>query len=114
MLDEFARCVFDKFASSKAAISTFLLDEFARRANLSLRLSTLHDSVNAPLDTNYTLTLHVNGTCCTQSRGNECEYTTFQLRTYMQATLRIQAKFNETTFSSPCSSSEEREQLAVL
>jgi hypothetical protein len=49
MLDEFARRVFDKFAPGKAAISVFLLDEFARRANSSLKLGTLLDSVNAPL-----------------------------------------------------------------
>jgi hypothetical protein len=49
MLDEFAWGVFDKFASSKAAISAFLLVEFARRANSSLKLGTLLDSVNAPL-----------------------------------------------------------------
>jgi hypothetical protein len=48
MLDEFARRVFDKFAPSKAAISAFLLDEFALRANSSLKLGTLLDSVNAP------------------------------------------------------------------
>jgi hypothetical protein len=36
MLDEFALRVFDKLAPSKAAISAFLLVEFARRANLSL------------------------------------------------------------------------------
>jgi hypothetical protein len=49
MLDEFARRVFDKFAPSKTAISAFLLDEFARGANSSLKLGTLLDSVNAPL-----------------------------------------------------------------
>jgi hypothetical protein len=49
MLDEFARRIFDKFAPSKAAISAFLLDEFARRANSSLKLGSLLDSVNAPL-----------------------------------------------------------------
>jgi hypothetical protein len=49
MLDEFARRVFDKFALIKAAISAFLLDEFARRANSSLKIGTLLDSVNAPL-----------------------------------------------------------------
>jgi hypothetical protein len=48
MLDESARRVFDKFAPCKAAISAFLLDEFARQANLLLKLGTLLDSVNAP------------------------------------------------------------------
>jgi hypothetical protein len=48
MLDEFARRVFDKFAPSKVAISAFLLDKFGRRANSSLKLGTLLDSVNAP------------------------------------------------------------------
>jgi hypothetical protein len=48
MLDLFARRVFDKFAPSKAAISAFLLAEFARRANSSPKLGTLLDSVNAP------------------------------------------------------------------
>jgi hypothetical protein len=47
MLDELARRVFDKFTPSKAAISAFLLDEFARPANSSLKLGTLLDSVNA-------------------------------------------------------------------
>jgi hypothetical protein len=48
MLDEFARHVFDKFAPpSKAAISAFLLDEFAK----TLKLCTLLDSINAPLQT---------------------------------------------------------------
>jgi hypothetical protein len=50
MLDEFARRLFDKFAPSKAAISAILLDEFARRANSSLKLDPFLDSVNAPLD----------------------------------------------------------------
>jgi hypothetical protein len=50
LLDEFARCVFDKLASSKASKSPFLLDEFARRANSSLKLGTLLDSVNALLE----------------------------------------------------------------
>jgi hypothetical protein len=45
MLDEFARRVFDKFEPSKATLSVFLLEEFARRANLSLKLGTLLDSV---------------------------------------------------------------------
>jgi hypothetical protein len=49
LLDELARRVFDKFASSKAAKSAFLLDEFARRGNSSIKLGTLLDSVNAPL-----------------------------------------------------------------
>jgi CRP-like cAMP-binding protein len=49
MLDEFARRLFDKFAPSKAAISAFLLDKFARRANSLLKLGTLLNSVNAPL-----------------------------------------------------------------
>jgi hypothetical protein len=48
MLNEFAPRVFDKFAPSKTAISAFLLDEFARRANSSLELGTLLDSVNPP------------------------------------------------------------------
>jgi hypothetical protein len=48
MLDEFARRVFDKFAPSKVSISTFLLDGFARRANLPLKLGTLLDSLSAP------------------------------------------------------------------
>jgi hypothetical protein len=48
MLDEFARRVFDKFARNKAVISATLLDEFARRANSSLKLGTLLDSVHAP------------------------------------------------------------------
>jgi hypothetical protein len=48
MLDEFARRVFDKFAPSRTAISAFLLDKFARRADSSLKLGTLLDSVNAP------------------------------------------------------------------
>jgi hypothetical protein len=46
-LDEFARRVFDKLASSKLSKSPFLLDEFARRANSSLKLETLLDIVNA-------------------------------------------------------------------
>jgi hypothetical protein len=50
MLDESAQRVFDKFAPSKAAISSFCSRTFARRANLSLELGTLLDSVNAPLD----------------------------------------------------------------
>jgi hypothetical protein len=41
MLDELARRVFDKFAPSKVVISAFLLDEFARRANSSLKLGIL-------------------------------------------------------------------------
>jgi hypothetical protein len=48
MLDEFARRVFEKFVPSKAEISGFLLDEFARRTNFSLKLGTLLDRVNAP------------------------------------------------------------------
>jgi hypothetical protein len=48
MLDEFARRVFDKFAPSKAAISAFLLEELARRANSALKLGPLHYCVNAP------------------------------------------------------------------
>jgi hypothetical protein len=40
MLDEFARRVFEKFVPSKAEISGFLLDEFARRTNFSLKLGT--------------------------------------------------------------------------
>jgi hypothetical protein len=39
MHDKFARRVLDKFAPSKAAISAFLLDEFARRASLLLKLA---------------------------------------------------------------------------
>jgi hypothetical protein len=48
MLDEFAQSVFDKLASSKATKTAFLLDEFNRRANSSIKLVTLLDSVNAP------------------------------------------------------------------
>jgi hypothetical protein len=51
MLDESARRVFDKFASSKGAKSAFLLDEFARRSNSLIKFGTLLDSVNAPLPT---------------------------------------------------------------
>jgi hypothetical protein len=36
LLDEFARRLFDKLASSKAAKVAFLLDEFARQANSSI------------------------------------------------------------------------------
>jgi hypothetical protein len=50
MLDEFARRVFDKFAPSKRTISALLLDKFARRANSLLKLGTLLDSVNSPLE----------------------------------------------------------------
>jgi hypothetical protein len=48
LLDEYAWRVFEKFASTKVAKSVFLLDEFAR-ANLSIKLGTLLDSVNAPI-----------------------------------------------------------------
>jgi hypothetical protein len=50
MINELARRVFDKFTPSKAAISAFLLDDFARQENSSLKLGTLLESVNAPLD----------------------------------------------------------------
>jgi hypothetical protein len=50
MLDMFAWPVFDQFERSKASVSAFLFDEFARRASSSLKLGTLLDSVNAPLE----------------------------------------------------------------
>jgi hypothetical protein len=48
MLDEFFRRVFDTLASSKEQNQTFLLDELARQAKLSIKLYTLLISVNAP------------------------------------------------------------------
>jgi hypothetical protein len=41
MLDEFARRVFDKFASSKASKSAFLLDEFAQTRRLNSALCSI-------------------------------------------------------------------------